>query len=406
MRTTLVLLLCLVAPAAACQSPNFGQGFIYGRVTHVDGTVHEGRLRWGGDEEVLWNQSFYGVKAGNPWARYAPEDALTTRRLVRFLGLDFGQRRQRIDLERPLLVRFGDLARIEARGRDLDVTLRSGRVVELDRYEADDFADGLRIEGLRGGVVDIDEWAVRRVDFMAAPPELRGDRPLQGTVHAGQAAFTGLIQWDRVGSLAGDRLVGYDEVARIERPFGSLRAIERSDDGVLVRLNDGGSLELHGTRATGDGHRGVYVDDPRYGRVLVPWSAFKRVEFSTSELEAAPGYDDFRPGRPIHGAVTTREGRRLAGRIVFDLDEGETVETLDAPGEGVHYNLPFELVASIDLSGGPEGSALVTLRGGEVLELSRQDDLGPGNAGLLVFAPDGDGAAYVAWSDVVSLTFD
>jgi len=36
-------------------------------------------------------------------------------------------------------------------------------------------------------------------------------------------------------------------------------------------------------------------------------------------------------GRPLTGKVITRSGRRLAGRLVYDLDESETTETLDAP---------------------------------------------------------------------------
>ena len=41
-------------------------------------------------------------------------------------------------------------------------------------------------------------------------------------------------------------------------------------------------------------------------------------------------YDDFAPGRPLRGGVITRSGRRIAGRIVYDLDESETTDTLGA----------------------------------------------------------------------------
>jgi hypothetical protein len=95
-----------------------------------------------------------------------------------------------------------------------------------------------------------------------------------------------------------------------------------------VTLLDGREIVLSGTAKVG-GNRGVYVDDPRYGRVLVSWDAFERVDFSPGG--SGPAYGDFPPGRPLTGSVTTRAGRRLAGRLVYDLDESETTETLDAP---------------------------------------------------------------------------
>jgi hypothetical protein len=47
-------------------------------------------------------------------------------------------------------------------------------------------------------------------------------------------------------------------------------------------------------------------------------------------------------------------GRRLAGRLVYDLDESEVTETLDAPSQGVNYTIPFGLIASIVLPNAEE----------------------------------------------------
>jgi hypothetical protein len=133
-----------------------------------------------------------------------------------------------------------------------------------------------------------------------------------------------------------------------------------------VTLGDGREIVLSGTREVGRGNRGIYVDDPRYGRVLVSWDAFERIDFSPGG--GGPAYGDFPPGRPLTGSVTTRGGRRLAGRLVYDLDESETTETLDAPSGGVDYTIPFGLVASIALDGRAERGARgarVTLHSGE-----------------------------------------
>jgi hypothetical protein len=103
----------------------------------------------------------------------------------------------------------------------------------------------------------------------------------------------------------------------------------------------------------------------------------------------------------------TRAGRRLAGQLVYDLDESETTETLDAPSQGVDYTLPFGLIASLVV---PEEDgaelARVTLRSGEELRLERSGDLGDGNAGMLIFEDGGRSPEYVHWADVDQIVFD
>jgi hypothetical protein len=99
----------------------------------------------------------------------------------------------------------------------------------------------------------------------------------------------------------------------------------------------------------------------------------------------------------------------LAGRLVYDLDESETTETLDAPYQGVDYTIPFDMIASI-VPAGPEGGsaqlARVTLHGGEELRLERTGDLGERNAGMLIFVDGGQRPEYVPWTDVERVDFD
>ncbi|MEX2283975.1 MAG: hypothetical protein WEE89_15930, partial [Gemmatimonadota bacterium] len=76
--------------------------FLYGRITTVHGATYHGRLRFGGNEEAFWGDYFNGVKKGNPWAGLAPQSAL-----------------RNVNLGRPIMARFGDIAKIEAKGRNL-----------------------------------------------------------------------------------------------------------------------------------------------------------------------------------------------------------------------------------------------------------------------------------------------
>ncbi len=54
------------------------QGFLYGRITTVDGATYEGRLRWGsdGNQEAFWGDYFNGAKPENPWVAQVPPERL------------------------------------------------------------------------------------------------------------------------------------------------------------------------------------------------------------------------------------------------------------------------------------------------------------------------------------------
>ena len=394
-------------PAAAAAGAH--EGLIYGRVTMENGDVYEGRLRWGGDEEALWGNYFNGFEGDNPWIAHVPAELRPSERVsIGAFGFELVGWDREIDLGRPLMVRFGDIARIEPDGRVIRATLKSGAVIELDRYAADDVADGLRVWDDRLGEVDLGEWRIRSIELLPTPRLAAAPDPLHGTVRTASGDFTGFLQWDRRATLAHDQLEGQDDDGEmVGVPFSAIRSIARSStESARVTLVDGREVVLSGTRAVGQDRRGninngTYVDDPRYGRVLVSWSAFERVDFAAGG--APPAYDAFPPGSPLTGSVVTRSGRLLAGRLVYDLDESETTETLDAPSQGVDYTIPFGLVRSIvpaaaeEVGGQP---AVVTLHSGEELRLGAFGDLGPGNAGVLIFPDGGARPEYVPWADV------
>jgi len=287
------------------------------------------------------------------------------------------------------------------------VTTKSGSVFVLDRFEASDFDDGLRVWDNERGVVDLDSLEILSFDFLPAPPLADVPYRLHGTVRTRQGDFAGFVQWNRRQCVADDELGGRSAEGEVRLPFASIRAIAREGDASSrVTLVDGRELVLSRTREVGEGHRGLYVDDPRYGRVLVSWDAFERVDFDAlGTAGSGPAYDDFPPGRPLAGSVTARDGRRLAGRLVYDLDESETTETLDAPSGGVDYTLTFELVTSI-APAADAGRAQVNLRGGEALELEPEGDLGERNAGLLVFVDGRERPEYLPWSEVERIDLD
>jgi hypothetical protein len=385
-----------------------GSDGIYGRVITDSGVIHEGHLRFGGDEEALWSNYFNGARAGNPWSAYLSREQLQERVPVEFFALTLGSWQREIDLERPFMARFGDIARIDAPGRELRVMLKSGTVVELDRYGADDFADGVRVRNANGVVIDLGEWQIESIEFLSAPAAESSAGALSGTVRTRNGDYSGLIQWDREQCLLGDVLEGVAAGESVSLPFSEIRSIERrSGDGVLVSLVDGTGLMLSDSAEARAGNRGIYVDDARYGRVLVRWGAFERVDFSAGGT--GPGYNAFPPGAALTGSVTTRSGTLIAGRLVYDLDESETTETLDAPWRDVDYTIPFGLVESVEIPGPDEGGAgiaRIRLHHGEALGLEMAGDLDRRNGGMLVFGDGGQSPQYLPWSEVARIEFD
>ena len=398
-----------LAPEESHPAEGTGQGFLHGRITTVDGATYEGRLRWGSDEEAFWGDHFNGVKHENPWLAHVPlEQRPKEGGSLEIFGIPIGQRASQAEVRRPFMARFGEITRIEARGDEVRVTLKSGTVFDLDRFDASDFDDGVRVWDGRRGVVDLDSLRIRTIELGAAPSLVAAPSRLHGTVRTRQGDFSGFIAWNRDENVGTDELDGHAAEAELHLRLDTIRSItRRSRDSSMVALLDGREIVLSDTPDVGHHNRGTYVDDPRYGRVLISWDAFEHVDFSPAG--SGPAYGDFPPGRPLTGSVTTHDGRRLAGRLVYDLDESETTETLDAPSKGVDYTIPFGLIASIvpagrETRGGQH--AKVTLHGGEELQLERTGDLGEGNAGMLIFVDGRAVPEYVPWNAVEHVAFD
>jgi hypothetical protein len=398
-----------ITPSTAAGAGEAQPGFLYGRVISGAGVTYEGRLRFGGDQEAFWGDFFNGVKKENPWiAQVTTEQRPKERSRLEIFGFEIARRERPLEVRRLFMARFGDIARVEPQGRDVQVTLKSGTVFNLNRFDASDFDDGVRVWDVKQGVLDLDSGQIRTIELLPTAPLAAAPSRLHGTVRTRQGEFTGFVQWDRNDCVGSDELHGKTAGGELSLRFDTIRSIaRRSRDSSLVTLLDGREIELSGTREVGSGNLGIYVDDRRYGRVLISWDAFERIDFSPGG--SGPAYGDFPPGAPLTGSVKTRDGRRLAGRLVYDLDESESTETLDAPSDGVDFTVPFGLIASIVLPGGEERDAeraRVTLNNGEELQLERTGDLGQGNAGLLVFVDGGQRPEYVPWTEILQIDFN
>ena len=107
MKTTIVCLLLMAGllGTAPLTRAKDSQGFLYGRVTLTDGSVHQGRLRFGEAEEAFWGHYFNSRKTSNAWAELVDPEKLVQLRPVRVFGIELGHSNQAINLERPLMIR-------------------------------------------------------------------------------------------------------------------------------------------------------------------------------------------------------------------------------------------------------------------------------------------------------------
>ncbi len=405
--TVLVLTLAgLALPAVATAAETSDvQGFIYGRVTMRSDTVYEGRLRWNGDEEAFWGDLFNGTKEDRPYWDEVPERERRRNRRdgIRILGIRIGSS-DSYSSGRSFVARFGDVAKIETHRGDAVLTLKDGEVIEIDGSSTNDVGSRLDVWDDELGHVKLDWDRIDVIEFLPTPADL--DVPvtrLHGKVKTEEGDFEGYIQWDKEECLSTDELDGDSRDGGLSIEMGKIRRIERgSSRSSRVTLWSGREVELRGTNDVNSENRGIYVEDPRYGRVLVKWDSFESVDF-TKAGSSGPSYDDFLPGKPLRGTVTETGGETYSGHIVYDIDEEHSWEILNGDQRDLEFNIPFALVKSVEPRG--SDSSRVTLKSGDQLILEDVADVGDGNDGVLVITPDGD-SVYIAWDDVERIDFE
>ncbi len=392
----------LIAFAAASRlEASDTKGYLYGTVQTKGGTTYEGRLRWG-NEEAFWTDHFNATKEERVLAKEIPRRHQDSDEPMRIFGVPIGIRWSET-ASRQLVVRFGDLKAILPEGSDdVTIVLKDGEEMRLGGG-SNDVGARVTVHDATLGEVRVPWEKIRRVDFKAAPALLPGaPARLRGTVKTEAGTFRGTIQWDKEECLATDVLDGTSDDGKMKIEMGKIRAIEREGfRASRVFLKDGREVVLRGTNDVNDDNRGIFVDDPRYGRVLVSWEAFERVDFE--EGGSGPGYDDFPPLGPLRGTVATRDGKAHKGYVVFDVDESRGWEMLDGDRDGVTYSIPFAEVASVAPAGSSRSK--VVLRGSrEEITLEKSTDVTDRNAGAFVLA--GEKKTHVPWSEISRIDFE
>ncbi len=394
------------------------QGFLYGKVTTIDGDSYEGPLRWG-KEEAYWTDMFNASKDENENIDYLSREDMRALeryyyenrdrdwedRLGRWFGGSWGYRYGDRDYVHQFSCQFGEIKSLRLSGRSwVDVELQNGDKFEVKGDGYNDVGTDVKIQDKEIGEVKLKWSRIDKVEFMDTPNKLdrKFGEPLYGTVETYGGSFTGYIQWDHDERVDTDKLDGDTSDGDVSIEFGKIGSIERTGSRSLIVLKSGREMELRGSNDVNPENRGVIVTNDTYGRVDIPWREFKKVTF-TKGGEKMKAYKDFRSQKELTGIVKTQDGTTYSGRIIYDLDEAYDYEVLQGKDDDIEYIIPFRNVKRIT----PRNydSSKVELRSGDLLTLGDAQDVSDRNTGILVFQGK-ENPKYLLWDDIDEVTFN
>jgi len=305
---------------------------------------------------------------------------------------------------RIFICRFGDIKKIEVIGsEDAELTMKNGSVYTVSGY-SNDVGGKIVVEDNGLGQIELDWRRIDMIEFMDTPKNVEpvGYR-LHGTLFTDAGEFKGYIQWDSEECLSTDVLDGDSEDGELSLAFKKIRSIERrSKSSSYVTLKDGRRIHMEGSNDVDGSIRGIMIEDARYGRMKVPWDSFDKLVLD-DKGDSGMGYNDYVKPKELSGTITDEDGNTTTGRIIFDLDEGETWEILNGDMFDVEFNIPFGSVKIMKPRS--RNSTVVELRNGESLRLEGGQDVTQSNDGVLVFDKGEDDPTYIRWGSIEKIEF-
>jgi len=416
-RATWISILCFWLTAGAVQAqevdPHPGAGFIHATVTWPSGESKTGFLRWD-DEEAYWDDLFHSGYRDLVWSEHVALDDLRKEARAEYFKthglLDRLIYAMEGDGDNPLgwrmfLSRFGDLRSIEIHDGEDDFAITAdGARHEIGGYAND---SGSRLYLYTGdGERERIRWNdLSEIVFSPAPAELEpyAER-LYGLLETTGGDFEGFIQWDKSECTSIDILDGEDETGDVELEMGDILTITRTrDNTVEVVLQDGVEHHLGGSNDVNSSNRGIMVEVAGLGRVTVPWNRFEKLSFRKGQ-GSGPGRESYFNSEALRGRVATVDGREMAGRLVFDLDEAWQWDVFNGTDEqGLEYDIPFGLIQRIEPV--EQFTCRITLQSGRILELGDNQDTGRENAGILVFPTEISEPEHLLWGQIQWIGF-
>lgn len=379
-------------------------GRLYGTVTMKSGTQYQGTLRWG-TEEAFWDDVFNSSKVDLDYQDLAPKREKTRKKSLKIFGITISTSDWIESSGRQFMCQFGAIDQIKVTGSEAGiVVLKTGREVAIDGG-ANDVGGEIRIQDETIGSIDVRWHDIDHIQFLPTPKDLDSSCiRLFGVVDTTVGRFEGFVQWDAQESMGQDELDGESPDGDVSIKMDRIASIERiSSASCRVVIFDGRAFTLRGTNDVNDENRGIYVEDPRFGRVKIDWDQFDEVVFK-EVATTGRGYAQFQDYSKLHGTVIDKSGRESRGTLVFDLDEEETWEMLNGSVRNIEYLIPFQMVAVLEPQNRDE--TRVRLKNGETLTLSDAADVNEENLGVAVLDASGQNTGYIPWADIVHIELE
>jgi hypothetical protein len=391
---------------------NAGTDRIYGKITTTDGDQYQGLIRWDRNE-VSWVDQLNGTKEVSRREmkkitrdREKRESRRSTK--VRIFGFEVGDNGwdwSEGNFSAETSIRFGHIKKmLPGRDDELTLILKSGDTVEMTGGSTD-FGSGMReliIEDEREGETELTWEDIEEVELLPTPANAKselGER-MYGTLTTRRGEeFTGFVAWDADECLSSDVIDGEDKGKSRKIKMSRIASIERySSSGAEITLASGETIVLKGTNDVDNSNRGIAIEDPALGEVVVEWNEFDKLTFTPAP--GTPRYEDFAGGKVLSGTVQTEEGEIYTGDIRWDADEAYTWEMLNGETRDVKFRIEFGMIKSITRDSFRESQ--VTLWDGRTFDLRGSNDVDESNKGIIISQP-GKKDIFVDWENFKSL---
>ncbi|MFT6216124.1 MAG: hypothetical protein ACJAS3_002532 [Roseivirga sp.] len=385
------------------------EGFIYGKITTIEGKSYTGQMRWGDRGEGYWTDHFNGTKEENNNYRYLSRedrnemrDRQRNRNNSSWSSFNISWGSDNWETTHEFRTEFGNIARIDiSRRSEVELTLRNGDQVYV-KDGSDDFGTSITMMDAELGKMKFNWSRVESIEFMDTPSQISnkiGD-PLYGTVTYYGGKITGLIQWDHDERFTTNVLDGDTRDGDMKIEFGNIKSIERDRSGANIITSSGRELYLRGSNDVNSSNAGIIVSTD-FGRIDIPWKEFKKVDFEKAP-NSGKAYSAYTVEK-ISGVLETIDGQKLTGKIIFDLDEEYNFEIIQGDNDGVEYFIPVDNIKSF----APRNydNATIILKNGTELMLGDGRDVSEENEGVLVFSGTGD-PVYVSYNKIKVITFN
>lgn len=417
----LLILLFFFFNNSKAQNPD-NQGFIYGKVTTINGNTFIGQIRWG-REEAYWNDLFNAKKILNNTLEHISKEApkiiieknqkQNPNNPLLNLNSDFWDIWADKNQNNPFIIhtfacQFGDIKSIEPLpSSQVLLTMKNNLTFKLNGSGFNDVNTTLKINDYELGVLKMAWYKIKKIEFIQVNDEVEiENKVIHGKLlTVDNQSFTGFVQWDHDERIASDILDGSNcnSCSNTSFKFELIEKIEKSADGSKIYLKNGKSYFFNSSNDVNRSNRGIIITDENIGKIDIPWHRFDKIEF-TKAPNSGNTYSSYKMPKGLSGTVKKVNGQVSKGLIIYDFDEAWEFEILQGKNNEIVYNIPFRNIQKV-IPKNYKYSKII-LKNGKEIVLGEMRDVSELNAGLLIVSDKNKKPEEIPWREIDEIIFD